>query len=143
RFYLPGMTPRPWVRRLVLRSLTPESHGNFNGITQADIITGRVVEAMDFYSTYTNSITSTALEASRIPFIAGTDEEAIGLALHTCGRDDPSRVRLARVKNTASLEEIWISEALWEAEKESGSFTPLTPLMPMTFSPEGDLLDEP
>lgn len=143
RFFMPGMTPNPWIRRIVLRSLTPESHGNFNGLTQADIITHRVVEAMDFYSAYTNSITSTVVEASRIPFIVATDEEAIGLALHTCRRDDPTRVRLARVKNTSSLEEIWISEALWEAEKKSGSFTPLTSLMPMAFSAEGDLLDEP
>lgn len=143
RFYLPWTEPKPWVRRLVLRSLTPESHGNFNGIVQADIITRRVVEAMDFISTYTNCITSTALEAVKIPFIVETDRDALTVALHTCRCPDPTRARVVRIKNTAALEEIYVSEAVWEAEKGKGTLTPLSDLQPMAFSEGGDLLDIP
>lgn len=141
RAFYPGMTPQPWVERLVVRSLTPESHGNFNGIVQADIIPRRVVEAMDFYSTYTNGITTRSVASARIPFIVDSDRDAVAFALYTSSPCPVEQKRLVRIRHTGALEEIYISEGLWHDEKDKGLFTPLSELQPMAFSADGDLLD--
>jgi hypothetical protein len=107
----------PVVSALVVLGLTPETHGNANGIGLADITTRRLVDSIDYKSTYTNVLTTRLWSAGRLPVIMETDREAIQTAV---GEISPDRVRLVRIKNTLHLEELEISEALLPQAREVG-----------------------
>ena len=68
---------------------------------------------MDWESTWINFSTNTMLSAGKIPVYQNTDFEAIRLAIRTCAKlNDYSKARIARLRDTLSLSEIEISEAL-------------------------------
>ena len=48
----------PAVSAVAVLGLTPETHGNANGIGLADLTTRRLVDSIDYKSTYTNVITT-------------------------------------------------------------------------------------
>ncbi len=105
----------PFVSAIVCLGLTPETHGNANGIGLADITTQRLVDGIDYKATYTNVLTTRLWAAGRLPLIMDTDRQAIEAAI---GEAAPDEVRLVRIKNTLHLEELDISPALLpEAEK--------------------------
>jgi len=100
---------QPVVATLVVLGLTPESHGNANGVGLADITTRRLVDAIDYKATYTNVLTTRLWSAGRLPVILETDREAIEAAV---GETPTEQVRFVRIQNTLHLEELEISEAL-------------------------------
>ena len=100
------------INKLVVLGLSPDTHGNATGVGLADVITKKLFDAIDFKATYTNVITSTYLDAAAIPIVMETDEEAIALAIRTVPRVKPEAVRMVRIKDTLSLGEIKVSEAL-------------------------------
>jgi hypothetical protein len=105
----------PAVLTIVVLGLTPETHGNANGVGLADITTRRLVDSIDYKATYTNVLTTRLWSAGRLPVIMDTDREAMEVAV---GETPPGEVRLVRIRNTLHLEELEISEALLpEAEK--------------------------
>jgi hypothetical protein len=105
----------PVVSTIVVLGLTPETHGNANGVGLADITTERLVDSIDYKATYTNVLTTRLWSAGRLPVIMETDREAVEVAV---GEISPELVRLVRIQNTLHLEELEISEALLpEAEK--------------------------
>jgi len=108
---------RPIVSTVVVLGLTPETHGNANGIGLADITTRRLVDSIDYKATYTNVLTTRLWSAGRLPVIMETDREAIEVAV---GETQPDQVRLVRIKNTLHLEELEISEALLPEAKKAG-----------------------
>jgi hypothetical protein len=107
----------PAVSTIVVLGLTPETHGNANGVGLADITTRRLADSIDYKATYTNVLTTRLWSAGRLPVIMETDREAIEVAV---GETQPDQVRLARIKNTLHLEELEISEALLPEAKKAG-----------------------
>lgn len=112
-----GRAPSPFktgklhVTQLGVLRLTRESRGNAIGLGNADVITRRLLEHVDFNVTYTNAITSTALKAASIPVVMPTDEAAIRCLLKTC-HVESRNVRLVFIRDTLFLEQFWISPAL-------------------------------
>ena len=105
-------------QRTVVFDISPESHGNYIGLGMADITTKRAFEKLDTDSTYFNMITSTVLKVGKIPMVMEDDKLAIQTAIKTLTGVDKNNVRIVYIKNTLSLHEIFISEALLpEAEK--------------------------
>ena len=125
----------PAVSTIVVLGLTPETHGNANGIGLADITTRRLVDAIDYKATYTNVLTTRLWSAGRLPVILETDREAIEVAM---GETPPDGVRLVRVKNTLHLEELEISEALLPEAKKAG-LTVVRGPQPLVFNEAGRL----
>lgn len=114
----PKLTGNISVQHVVALDLTDESHGNANGMGCANVITKRLFQKLDMEATYPNAITSTALWAVKIPMVAPSDREAIQIAVKTSTGIDHKKPRIIRIKNTLSIDEIYISEALLpEAEK--------------------------
>ncbi len=107
----------PAVSTIVVLGLTPETHGNANGVGLADLTTRRLADAIDFKATYTNVLTTRLWSAGRLPVILETDREAIETAV---GEASPDQVRLVRVRNTLHLEELEISEALLAEARRQG-----------------------
>lgn len=107
------------IQHVVALDLSEESQGNANGIGWADVTTQRLFSKLDPEATYANSITSTCLNAVRIPMIALSDLEALQIALKTCVDIDFDNPRIVYIENTLDLERIYISEAL--AAEANGS----------------------
>src|SRR5688500_8886686 len=105
-----GGERKPDYKRIVVRDVTPESHGNAIGIGWADFTTERLVESIDREAMEMNCITANAPDVARIPISRPTDREVVELAIKTAAISGP--VRLARVHSTLRLEELYVSEAL-------------------------------
>lgn len=103
--------PATHIRRLFLRGLTAETHGNAVGIGLADFTTTRLVKEMNRQATYLNSLTALTPQLSKIPIYFDTDREAIMRALATLALEDSRTARIVRIKDTLSLSRMQISEA--------------------------------
>ena len=103
---------RPHVEKLVLLDLTDTTHGNATGIGMADVITQRLFDRIDFAATYANVITSAYLDGAAIPMVMATTKDAVSVAVKTVLRIKPHDVRMVRIKDTLSIEQIYVSESL-------------------------------
>lgn len=114
RIWLEGIEEpdSPRVERIVVLDLTPETHGNANGIGLADVTTRRLVDDIDFKATYANAMTSTFLNRAYIPIVGENDREAIEIALDTSGNGGNPDARVMRIRSTLELEHIRASESL-------------------------------
>jgi len=104
----------PEITRIYVRDLTPETHGNANGIGLADFAHRRVAEKIDTTTTYVNSITGGQPERGRLPVIAPSDYTALTLTYSTAGVTDPADLRIARIKNTLEPDDLLVSEPVAE-----------------------------
>jgi hypothetical protein len=57
-----------------------------------------------------NGLTGNALAAIKIPIVLESDRQAMEVALHSVGH--AADARMAIVRSTADLDELWVSEAL-------------------------------
>lgn len=116
RFWIPGesMPDAPKIKRIVVLDLSDESHGNATGIGLADITTTKLANKIDLRATATNCLTASWPELGKIPIHLPDDFEAILAALHACGPIDSKRAKIVRIKNTLELDQMLISENLYE-----------------------------
>ena len=114
RIRLPGIEEpdSPCIERIVVLDLTPETHGNANGIGLADVTTRGLVDSIDFKATYANAMTTTFLNRGYIPIVGESDREAIEIALGVLGKDRTRDARVMRIRSTLELEHLWASEPL-------------------------------
>jgi hypothetical protein len=130
----------PHAKRIFVRDLTPGSHGNGNGIGLADVTTRRLVEALDVERTYENALTAISPEKAAIPIHFETDQECIQACLNMIGMVSPHEARIVRIKDTAHLETLWVSQALEDEVRSSPDLTILESWKPMTFDDVGNLM---
>lgn len=107
----------PDIKRIAVLDLTDESHGNACGISCADYITRKLFNKIDFDATYKNSIACYNPKSAQIPIIAENEEEALAMAVKSCQHVDMNRAKIVRIKDTLSLDYIYISESLIDAIK--------------------------
>ena len=113
----------PFVRRIFVRDLTPETHGNAIGIGLADATTRRLVEATDYESMLINVRTALTLHSAKLPAQFPSDRSAISAMLDTLALDNPAQARVVRISNTLELTRLEISESLAEIAKGNDSLT--------------------
>ena len=131
--------PSPFIRRIFVRDLTEETHGNAIGIGLADFTTTRLVRATDARITSINALTALSPQNAKIPITFDTDREAIERALASLPLADATAARIVRIADTLSLAEIEISESLWAEVKSSPALTALGEAHPPRFDAEGNL----
>nr|WP_157885419.1 lactate racemase domain-containing protein [Ndongobacter massiliensis] len=102
----------PRIKQLAVLNLASNSYGNALGIGLADVTTQKLADAVDWKATYANIIPTTYLERGKLPVTLPNDQQAITIALNGAHAIDPHKVRLAVVKNTLQLQEMWVSEAV-------------------------------
>jgi hypothetical protein len=127
-----GGQPVPNFERIVVLDLTDESDGNGLGVGIADFTTRRLYDKLDLTKTYTNGLTSGALAAIKIPIVLDTDREAIEVALHSVGHGPDARV--AVVRSTLELDELWVSEALADEVAANPRLELSGPFVELAFS---------
>ena len=140
-FRLLGDGPRtPNYRYIATLRLTEESNGNATGIGMADLVSQKLVDAMNPEYTYMNCLTSMTVQGARVPMTLPTDEAtvdtAIGLARRAASSDTP---RMARIKNTMELQMFEASEPLADELETSGKAVRAGDPAPFEFSAVGDL----
>ncbi len=104
---------KPVVHRIAVRSLTTETDGNANGIGMAEFCLSSLLPEIDVEKTRMNAITADHVSAAMIPLDYDTEEEIIDAAWRSLGSPDPSTFRVAWIRDTAHLEEMIVSEALY------------------------------
>jgi hypothetical protein len=106
----------PTIAAISVHSLSPASHGNAAGLGLADVMPARMLEQIDLQASYVNALTSGAGGArrSRLPMVMEDDEAAVLAAVTMCGRRDWSELRLARIRDTLSPNELMVTPALLE-----------------------------
>jgi len=131
----------PHVKRIFVRDLSPESDGNGNGIGLADVTTRRLVDALDLKKTYTNAVTAISPEKAAIPMHFETDRECMEACLNTIGMVKPGAARIIRIKNTATLETLWVSRGLERDVIANPDLQITGEWKPMAFDDAGNLSD--
>ncbi|MFC1562918.1 lactate racemase domain-containing protein, partial [candidate division KSB1 bacterium] len=129
----------PKINRIAALDLTEESHGNVTGIGLSDIITRRLCEKINFDVYYTNILSANFLDRGKIPIVADSDEIAIKWALKTCWSEDKKKAKVVKIKNTLRLEEIFISKAILDEEKENDKLEPIGKFIDFEFDCSGVL----
>lgn len=131
-------------QKIVVLRLTTLTHGNACGLGLADLTTRAVVENIDYQKTWTNIVTSTELNGGKTPIWLPNDRHSIALALLTCNRIDLSAPRFVRIHSTLHLEQMWVTEALWQCEGvDNPNLGPMSDAQTLQFSEEGNLCDLP
>ena len=106
--------PVPKIQKMVLLDITPESHGNGIGVVRCDVITRQEMDQLDLEAMYANALACRCIEDARIPLAAGDENEAVRAAVKCIRGIEKDRLKIVKIKNTLSLEEIWVSPAVLE-----------------------------
>ncbi len=147
----PNVTGRPATRRsgfqappiqkILVRGVTPASHGNGVGIGMADFTTRRCVESLDLGAMYTNTFTARVMDGAKIPPVLANDREALCVAIKTCNGVSPEQARVVRIRNTKALHRIWLSESCLPDIAGRADIVPLGDPAPLQFDVEGYLAE--
>ncbi len=134
--------PAPFIRRIFVRDLTPETHGNALGIGLADLTTTRLVRATDARITGINALTALTPQSAKLPIAFDSDREAIERALVSLPLPDPRAAKIVRIADTLSVAMLEISEPLWAELKDRPGITLLGEARDMQFDADGNLAPE-
>jgi hypothetical protein len=104
--------PVPKISKMVLNSLSKESHGNGLGMGVFDVITKEVFDQLDLEVMYANAVASKSIDDAKIPVVAADEEEALRIAIKVLSEVDKEQLKIVKIKNTLELENIEVSEAL-------------------------------
>ena len=138
-----GMTMdrHPNYKRVLVRDLTPESHGNAVGIGHADFVTKRLADKINYYDLYMNALTANNPSVAKIPITLETDEIAIETAFKSACTD-VAAPRVVRIFSTLHLEYLLFSEALIPAAEENPALEILDVPYAWDFDGRGNLLED-
>ena len=130
----------PKVTRILVRELTPQTHGNASGVGCAEYVHQRVVDHMNVEATVINCMTGNAPSGAQIPIAFPTDEVCINKALETVGFVSPENARVVRILNTVHVEEVLVSEVYEKEVAAREDLDVVSPPLEMEFDGNGDLL---
>lgn len=141
RIGLPLVTPdpkSPKIKRLLVCDLTAGSEGNAVGVGIADMITQRLFDKIDMQALNINTITGACPEVGKIPLTLKNDREALEIAIKSVGLIPRGRLKIMRIKNTAFLSEVDVSEAYKNELEVRGDLEISLNQRPMTFDQKGN-----
>ncbi len=130
---------RPRVKRICVRSLTPESGGNAVGIGMAEFCRSDVLRAMDQRVTRVNAMTSGHIAVCMIPPDFETDREMLSAALSTIGLRTADRAGLVWIADTLHLDELECSEHFLDEAVRRDDLEVLCRPRPLPFGSDGNL----
>ena len=129
----------PKIKRIAVRSLTEQTHGNATGLGKSEFCLSRVVEAMDPGITYINVTTACFPQVGMIPPHYRTDREMLAVALGTIGLTEPPDARLLWIRNTLHLQELECGEAYLPLARQRPDLEILTEPRELPFDRTGML----
>jgi hypothetical protein len=139
RYHTPYASGGPDIKRVGVLDITGKSHGNGNGLGILDFTTRRAFDKFDFENSYPNALTSTVPLSVKIPMVLKNDRQCIQAAIKTCNALDQNSVRMVRIKNTVSLDEIEVSKSLENYVREHPNLEAVKGPYELSFDREGNL----
>lgn len=128
-------------RRIFIRGLAEQSHGNASGVGYADFISERMEAAIDRQKTSINCITSSCVSGAAIPVSLPNDHACIIAALGTIGLTTPTEARVVQIADTLHLDELLVSKACLQALEGRDDIDILSDPAPMSFDADNNLPD--
>jgi len=132
----------PKITRICALDLSPESHGNGTGCGIADLVTQRLLAAIDPVPFRMNNLTACFLRRSQLPFAFPNDRTCIEMGLQTCWQPNREAVRLALIPNTLEVEELWVSAPLVEEARKNPHLEVTGACQPLPFDESNNLIQE-
>ncbi|MFO0918699.1 MAG: lactate racemase domain-containing protein [Planctomycetaceae bacterium] len=126
-------------RRILVRGLTEETHGNATGIGLAEFTTQFVVDQIDQKITAINVMTGNHPTGGMIPLTFANDREAVLAALQTIGLTEPPDAKVIQISDTLHLGEVIVSEAYLPLLASQANLKALESPREMTFDANGQL----
>ena len=132
-----GETPR--IKKIIVRGLTPATHGNASGIGLAEFCRTQLVEEMDARITRINCITGGHSTGAMVPLDYETDREILDVALVSIGLTEPPEARFLWARNTLDIAEIECSNIYLQEARERDDLEVLCEPRPMPLGEDGNL----
>jgi len=129
----------PKIKRIIVRDLTDETHGNATGIGMAEFCRTRVVEKANVKITRINCLTGGHPTAAMLPLDYASDKEILDAAFPTIGLTEPPQAKLMWVHNTLEVAEAECSAAYLNEARERPDLTILREPRPLAFDAAGNL----
>jgi hypothetical protein len=123
---------------LTVLELTEKTEGNAMGIGLADLTTRRLVEKIDYHSTYTNVLATGVYSAGKIPVTLENDKDILDAVLHKM--EHPEKARIIRIKNTLELDQFLVTEALIGEVLEQNQLEVCGEWMETCFDEKGNMV---
>jgi len=130
------------IKKIVTLDTSKESGSNAFGVGLSDITTKRIFNKLKTEAMYTNAITAIAIKGVRIPIAMENDKLAIQLGIRAACCDDPSKIRIARIKDTLSMSDIYVSEGLVEDIKKNDKIEIIGDLRNFEFDEFENFIDK-
>jgi hypothetical protein len=130
---------RPRVKRICLRGLTRESHGNAIGLGMAEFCRSQLLRTMDPRITRLNALTSGHVSAGMTPLDFETDREMLDAALGTIGLVEPRHARLLWIADTLDLAEVECSAAYRDDARGRSDLEVISDTRELEFDAKGNL----
>jgi hypothetical protein len=127
--------------RVAVLDLSSKTGGNAIGLGNADVITEKVFQALDYEATLMNALTSLSLHKAFIPVRMPNDRKAIQACFTTLGPVPAEQVRAVIIRDTLHLSEFWASRAL-HPEIAAVPEAEIVATAPLVFDSEGNLVLE-
>lgn len=127
------------VKRIFVRGLTHETHGNATGIGIAEFTNSRTIQQVDRKVTAINCLTGGHPTAAMLPIAFDTDREVIANALPTLGLVEPTKAKIVHISNTLHLSEVLVSEAYLPEVQQRSDLSILSGPTEMDFDADGNL----
>lgn len=128
------------IERVFCRGLNELSYGNGVGLGMADVVTDRLVDAIDWTPTRINSLTASTPPAIRIPIHFATDRECLERIAPTVGRFDLGEVTFGWIRNTLELAHLALTENLRPRIEADPSLEIIGGPVEFPFDAEGNLV---
>jgi hypothetical protein len=129
----------PKVKRIMVRGLTDETHGNAAGIGIAEFCTTRCYEDIDLKITRINCLTGGHPSGAQIPVYYDTDREVLDAALSTCGLREGNQSQIMWIRDTLHLSEVECAECYLAEAQERDDLEVVIEPREMPFGPDGNL----
>ena len=116
----------PKVKRIILRGLTRDTHGNATGLGLAEFCLSRLIREMNVEATRVNCLTGGHPTGAMAPLDYETDRETLDVALSTIGYVQPQDARLMWIHDTLDVAEVECSAAYWDEASQRDDLEVLT-----------------
>jgi hypothetical protein len=98
--------------RVGILNLSEKTRGNAIGLGNADFITEKVFNRMDYEATLMNALTSMSLHKAFIPIRLPNDQKVIQACFTTIGPIPPENVQAVIIRDTRHAAEFWATRAV-------------------------------
>lgn len=130
----------PRVKRIIVRGLTEETHGNAAGIGLAEFCTTRAIEQTDVEATRINCITGGHPAAAMLPLNHDSDRGLLDVTLPTIGLTEPENARITWIRDTQHVAEVACSAAYRDEAQQRDDVEILSDLVDFRFGADGNFL---